>query len=173
MIREPENRLAKILLEGGYDYRFLSAELDPLPDLPNAKLCSYSFVPLVNKDSEVGRRGYLCNDDFRKLTVLGEYSSFTWVQILEQRCQKMGFELKFRETDKEYIARLLSKPDDCITFIRAFDSTLPLWSSDLIVTPEQEDPLVTQIVIQTTRPQLDMELVESIKEALRDSPYGP
>lgn len=173
MIREPENRLAKILLEGGYDYRFLSVELDPLPDLPNAKLCSYSFVPLVNKDSEVGRRGYLCNDDFRRLTVLGEYSSFTWVQILERRCQKMGFELKFRETDKEYIARLLSKPDDCITFIRAFDSTLPLWSSDLIVTPEQEDPLLTQIVIQTTLPQLDMELVESIKGALRDSPYGP
>lgn len=173
MMREPEDRLAKILVEGGYDYRFLSVELDPLPDLPNANLCSYAFVPLVNKDSEVGRRGYLRNEDFRKLTVLGEYSSFTWVQILEKRCQKTGFELKFRETDKEYIARLLSKPNDYITFIRAFDCVLPLWSSDYLASPEQEEPLVTQVVLQTTRPALDTDLVQSIRDSLSDSPYRP
>ena len=172
MMREPEDRLAKIFLEGGYDYRFLSVELDPLPDLPRAKLCTNEFIPLVNKDSEVGRRGYLRMEDFRNLTVLAEYASFTWVQIIEKRCQKLGFEVKLRETDKEYIARLLRQPGENIVFVRDFDRQLSLWRSAEFIVPEQEEPLTTTIVLQTTRPSLDDELVACIRESLEDSSYG-
>lgn len=172
MMREPEDRLAKVFLEGGYDYRFLSVELDPLPDLPHAVLTTSNFMPLVNRDSEIGRRGILRTDDFRRITVLAEYSSFTWVQILEQRCLKLGFELKLREVDKEYIARLLRELGDYITFIRSFDTKLSLWHDERFVEPEQEEPLVTDVVLQTTHPSLDDELVECIRQSLEGSIYG-
>lgn len=172
MMREPEDRLAKVLLEGGYDYRFLSVELNPFPDLPTADLQTNTFIPLVNKDSEIGKRGYLRDEDFRHLTVLAEYASFTWVQILEQRCQKMGFELKLRETDKEYIARLLTRPGDNIVFVRDFDLKLPLWRSEEFAIPEQENPLNTTVVLQTTHPVLDTELVDCIRQRLNESIYG-
>ncbi|HIS40210.1 MAG TPA: LysR family transcriptional regulator [Candidatus Aphodovivens avistercoris] len=172
MMREPEDRLAKVFLEGGYDYRFLSVELDPLPDLPHAVLTTSNFTPLVNRDSEIGRRGILRADDFRRITVLAEYSSFTWVQILEQRCLKLGFELKLREVDKEYIARLLREPGDYITYIRSFDTKLSLWHDERFIEPEQEEPLVTDVVLQTTHPSLDDELVECIRQSLEGSIYG-
>lgn len=171
MMRESEDHLAKVFIEGGYDYRFLSSETDDLPDLPHEELCTLHIVPLVNRESEAAQRGTFALTDLRKMTVLVEYRSFPWVRILEQSCQRLGFDPKIREIDKDYIARLLSRPGDEITFVRDLDLASAPWNSPQFVTPEHYEPVDSRIVLQSIHPEVDSELVACLRKRFAASPY--
>lgn len=172
MLRENEERLAKIFMEGGYDYRFLSSETDDLSELPQEEICTLRFIPLFNCESEIVKKGRFAFSDLRDLTVITEYRSFAWVKILEKHCQKLGFELRVREVDKDYIARLLSRPGKEVTFIRQLDVSRDPWSRECYSTPSEYEPLDAHIVLQTVHREVDQELVDCIRTKIASSPYA-
>ncbi len=173
MLRENEERLSKIFMDGGYDYRFLSSEIDDLRELPQEEICALRFVPLVNCQSDIAKRGSFSFADLRDLTVITEYRSFAWVKILQTHCQRLGFELRVREVDKDYIARLLSRPGKEVTFIRQLDVDRSPWSKECYCTPANYEPLDAHIVLQTVHREVDHELAECIRERVASSPYAP
>lgn len=172
MMRESEDRLAKIFLEGGYDYRFLTSEIDEFHELPQETICTLRFVPVVNAESEIARRGSLTINDLRGLTVLAEYRSSAWVMILERQCQHLGFQLRVREVDKDYISRLLSRPGKEVAFVRQLDLPHAPWSSGMFCVPASYEPLDAHIALQTIHHEIDYELVECIRTRLASSPYA-
>lgn len=172
MMRESEDRLARIFVEGGYDYRFLSAELNDLQELPCEEICTLRFVPLVNCESPVAQRGSLAFPDLRELTVLAEYRSFAWVKILERICQGLGFEPRIREVDKDYIARLLSRPGDEVVYVRQLDLEHAPWTSESFRVPASFDALDAHIVLQSMGSRIDPDLVECLRSRFAESPYA-
>jgi DNA-binding transcriptional LysR family regulator len=169
LMRESEDHLAKIFLEGGYDYRFLSSETNPLGELPQEPLCELPFVPLVGRNT-LRVRGTIDFSTLGQMTVLTEYNHFTWVGILEQMCRNAGIELKTREADKDYIVRLLLDRTDTLTFVRRIDLNTTLWSTDNFAVLDDMG-LTTQIVIQTVHNHVDTELVEAIRAQIAQSVY--
>lgn len=170
MMRESEDQLAKVFMEGGYDYRFLSAETNPLPELAQELLFEMSFVPLVNRRALAGW-GTFDLGALSSMTVLTEYANATWMKVLEQACQKVGVRLKVREVDKDYLVRLLASSTEVVTFIRSIDLNMLPWCSEEFC-PLLENPLNSRIVLQSTRDEIDAELIDCIRASVADSVYG-
>ena len=170
LMRESEDQLAKVFLEGGYDYRFLSAETNPLPELSQEFLFEMSFVPLVNKRA-LERWDAFDLGTLTSMTVLTEYASATWMKVLEQACQKVGVRPKVREVDKDYLVRLLASSTDVLTSIRAIDLNTVPWCSDEFF-PLIDSPLNSRIVLQSTHNSIDSELIDCIRASVAHSAYG-
>lgn len=170
LMRESEDHLAKVFLEGGYDFRFLSSETNPLQDLPQEFLHELSFIPLVN-------RGALSEWDsfdlsiLNSMTVLAEYNSFTWVKVLERACQGLGIQPKIREVDKDYIVRLLSDSTKVLTYVRSIDVNMIPWNADIFC-PLLDSPLSSRIVLQSVHDDIDASLVDCIRASIARSTYG-
>lgn len=172
MMRETEDRLARIFLDGGYDYRVLSSEIDDLQNLPHADIGIMRFIPLVNSKSEAAIRGSLTFEDLRKHTLLAEYRSFAWVRILEQHCRRLGFTPRIREVDKDYIARLLQGAGNEVVYMRELDLNHAPWNSAEYCVPESYEPLEAHIILQSTDATIDHDLVACLRKSFAQSPYA-
>lgn len=165
--RESEDDQARLFVDNEYDYRFLSVEIDALPNLPHESLCVLHYVPVVNSKSELASRATIGYDDLRNRTILVENRKYAHARILEKNCREHGFEPHLREVDKTYIWSLLSKPGDEISFIRVSEASGYPWTSSAYTMLAMEPPFQTEVVLQTRHPEVDTLLVECIRKRLR------
>lgn len=172
MMREPEDRLAHIFLEGGYSYRVLSSETDDLENLAHAEIGVLRFVPLVNCQNAAAQRGSLTFGDLREYIVLAEYRTFVWVRILEQHCEKLGFTPRIREMDKDYSAYLLREAGNNVIYVRELDLERSPWNAPDYCVPAAHDPLEAHIILQSIDGDIDEELVACLRERFAESPYA-
>lgn len=166
LTREPEEKQAETFVEKGYDYRFLSVELDKLPNYPRAPICTLHYVAVVNADSDLAKKGFVSFDDLRDRTVLTTNYENTPMHLLAALCRERGFELKLRAIEKTYIWDVLLNSVEDITFIRMGETKEYPWMSNRYAKLLMDPPFNTQIVLQTSHDKLDDELVQCIRKIL-------
>ena len=166
LTRDPEDEHARQLVELGYDYRFLSSELDTLPALPREPICMLHYLPVVGAKSPLAFRSSISIEDLRGRTVLTDNLTNTPMMLLAEMCRERGFEPTFRAVARTYIWDLLCNSADDVTFIRTNEVNEYPWMSKMYVKLTMDPPLDTQIVLQTSHDAFDPELVECIRESL-------
>ena len=166
LTRDSEDDQAQQFVDNGYDYRFLSVELDTLPLLPRAPLCVLHYLPVVNAECGIAHKGEISIDDLRGRTILTTNTNNTPMRLLARMCREHGFTPKFRAIEKTYIWDVLSKPSEDVTFIRTNEAMEYPWISGLYAKLTMTPPLDTQIVLQTSHDRLDEDLVRCIRDSL-------
>ena len=166
LTRDSEDKQAEQFMERGYDYRFLSEELDSLPNCPRATICTLHYIPVVNANSDLAKKGFVSIDDLRGRTVLTTNYENTPMRLLKAICRDQGFDLKLRAIEKTYIWDVLSNSTSDVTFIRIGEAKEYPWMSDRYAKLTMDPPFNTQIVLQTSHDKLDDELVQCIRKIL-------
>lgn len=167
LTRDSEEDQARTFVDNGYDYRFLSAELDPLPTLPREPLCKLHYIPVMNSLSDLASKPVISIEDLHGLTILTESLAYTPMRLLSKMCSERGFEPKLRAVEKTYIWDLLSDSTENVTFIRTNEVGKYPWTLDLYTVLSMEPALDTQIVLQTSHDKIDPELLRCIHESLK------
>lgn len=168
---EPDTRLVQRFIDGGYDFRFVSQDLDVLDDLPRDYLCTLKFKAVVNAGSEYAKRGSVTLQDMRDALVLSPSDKMVWMKILKLKCKNAGISLKTRELPLGYIANLLSRPGNEITFIKEQEVAMLPWVHDEYRVIDVEPAFQTRVVLQTIHESNDQELVVAIRKSLEANGY--
>lgn len=167
LTRDSEEQQAELFVREHYDFRFLSVELDTLPELPREPLTMLHYLPVVNSKSRLAALGTISVDDLRDRTILVESVHYTPMCLLAKMCQERGFKPKFRAVDKTYIWDLLSRScEDRLAFIRTNEVDSYPWNSSTYSTLEMTPPLKTKIVLQTSHESISEDLLNCIRKSL-------
>lgn len=172
LTRDSEDVQAEQFVENGYDYRFLSEELDTLPSLPRSPVCTLHYLPTVNAGSCLAERNVISINDLQGRTILTEDLNHTPIRILTKMCHEYGFEPSLRAVSKTYIWDILRSPTEDITFIRETEKREYPWiQTDVFKTLTITPALDTRIVFQTTHAKVDKSLERYIQQSLDDYEY--